>query len=130
MSNRISIESIPHDKQRYPTVGDWITHENGDLDIKVSEMSDPRFELLVGIHELIEVSLCRHRKISQAEVDAFDLKFEKEREAGKHSPTEEPGDNPLAPYQKEHFFATNLERLIAAELGVDWGVYEREVESL
>ena len=40
------------------------------------------------------------------------------------------GDNVNAPYRKEHFFATNLERLFASELGVDWFEYDRYVDAL
>lgn len=42
----------------------------------------------------------------------------------------EPGDDARAPYQREQFFATNLERLLAAELGVEWFAYDRLVEGL
>ena len=38
--------------------------------------------------------------------------------------------NVNAPYRKEHFFATNLERLLAAELKVDWFEYDRYVDAL
>lgn len=37
---------------------------------------------------------------------------------------------PNAPYRKEHFFATSLERLFSAELDVDWQEYERFVDAL
>jgi hypothetical protein len=42
----------------------------------------------------------------------------------------EPGDHEHAPYRREHFFATNLERLLSAELGVDWFEYDRDVDAL
>jgi len=35
----------------------------------------------------------------------------------------EPGDDPRAPYYREHQFASGMERLMAAELGVDWQQY-------
>jgi hypothetical protein len=41
----------------------------------------------------------------------------------------EPGDDPRAPYHKQHVFAENIERLLAAELGVDWSAYDKEVSS-
>jgi hypothetical protein len=118
--------NIPHKKQRYPTVGDW-TVSKGVLTIKVSRMSDWRYELLVGLHELVEASLCRQRNISQETVDAFDTNFERKRKAGN---VDEPGDDPKAPYRVEHFAATNLERLMAIELGVDWYAYSQEVNNL
>jgi hypothetical protein len=118
----VKIETIPHDQQRYPTVGDWLFDNNGDLVIHVSELSDWRLEMLVAVHELVEVLICKHRGISQEAVDAFDMKFEdKENEAG---------DDPSAPYVREHCLATSVERLLAAELGVSWKKYEEELDAL
>ena len=122
----ITIRTIPHEQQRYETCGDW--QEFGeDTIINVSEMGDSLAEILVGIHELVEVVLCRHRGISQEIVDKFDKHFEATR---LKDDTSEPGDYPLAPYRKEHFFATNIERMIAHELGVDWAKYEEIVNTL
>jgi hypothetical protein len=36
---------------------------------------------------------------------------------------------PKAPYYRQHQIATAVERLLAVELGVDWGAYDREVSS-
>jgi hypothetical protein len=123
---KIVIETTPHSRQRYPTVGDWFTSK-GVLHIKVSDMNNWRYELLVALHELVEVNLCRHRKISQESVDAFDIAFEQARKPGND---DEPGDDPRAPYRREHFFATNIEALMSAELGVDWAKYEKKIYSL
>lgn len=123
---KIVIEFIPHNKQRYETVGDWY-YKKGVLHIKVSMMSDWRYEVLVAIHELAEVMLCRQRGIETAVVDRFDMEFERKRKPGNE---DEPGDDPRAPYRKEHFFATNIERQLALELGVDWKTYDKEVVSL
>jgi len=123
----IKIEVIPHDQQRYPTCGDWFFDADGNLTIRVSRMSDWRHEALVAVHELVEVLLCKQRGISQSEVDAFDKQFEANRPEGNE---DEPGDDPDAPYRKEHFFATNLEALLSAELDVEWPTYEKEVQSL
>lgn len=126
----VSIKVIPHNDQAYETPGDWRFTENGDLNIFVSELGDWRQEMLIAIHELIEVCLCKQRGIAQADVDEFDIQFEKDRRNGIHGPNDEPGDDPAAPYRKEHFFATNLEALISAELGVDWNQYEKAVYAL
>jgi hypothetical protein len=123
----VKIVTIPHEEQRYPTVGDWVV--NGDnLYISVSKMSDPRYELLVAVHELVEVLLCKERGIPQELVDKFDMEYEASR--SEWDTTSEPGDAAGAPYKKEHFFATTVERLLAAELGVDWEKYEAEVPAL
>lgn len=91
-----------------------------------SEIGD-KFALLVALHELIEVTLCEERGITCEQVDTFDKSFELHRPAGNE---DEPGDDPAAPYQKEHFFATSLERLMAAELGVDWKKYDEAIMKL
>lgn len=127
----ITIKSIPHDQQRYETVGDWLIDEKtGDITIFVSDMGNEDYNFLVALHELIEVKLCQKRGIKQEAVDAFDKNFEVEREAGKHEEDDEPGDDPAAPYKKEHFFATNMEALIAGELSVDWKEYENTIYAL
>lgn len=127
---KVRVEVIPHNQQRYPTVGDWLYEKDGTLVIRVSRMTDPRYAMLVALHELVEVLLCNQRGITQKEVDRFDIQFEKDRAAGKHGEDDEPGDHPKAPYRKEHFFATNIEALMAGELGVDWKKYEEAVYSL
>lgn len=83
----------------------------------MSEMPDWRYEALVAVHEMVEMILVKHRGISEQAISEFDMALEQSREQGKV--LGEPGDDPRAPYQREHFFATNLERLLAAELGVD-----------
>lgn len=124
----IHIESIPHEKQRYPTVGDYWEEDGGIEQVRVSELPDWRYEALVAVHEMVEMILTKHRNISEEMISAFDIAFERDREAGKV--LGEPGDDPRAPYRREHFFATNVERLLAAELGVDWGAYETLVDGL
>lgn len=122
----VKIEIIPHEQHRYTTVGDWFFDASGDLTIQVSKLSDWRREMLVAIHELVEVVMCRSDGISQAIVDDFDMnKF-------KYSdhPDEEPGDQPYAPYRRAHCVATGIERIMASELCVNWKPYEEELEAL
>ena len=124
---KITINSIEHKDQRYPTVGDWFYEPDGSLTINVSRMQDSRYELLVAIHELIEAALCEDRGITQDAVDQFDKDFEENR----HSDNlDEPGDDPRAPYRREHCFATGVERLLAAELEVAWKTYESFLDLL
>ena len=127
---RIVIETIPHKKQRYSTVGDWVTDKDGTVHIFVSDMGNEDYAFLVGLHELIEQKLCAKRGISQQSVDRFDKQFERDRAKGKHGEDDEAGDDPKAPYRKEHFFGTNVEALMCGELGLDWRKYEKAVYSL
>jgi hypothetical protein len=142
---KILIETIPHSEQRYPTVGDWywkssrtedFTEKSGSttewspkdtLVIRVSEMSDWRYEALVGLHEAIEAILCKQAGVTEAQVDAFDLSYEHIRKPGD---TSEPGDDLHAPYHDQHHTATIIEEMLAMDLRVDWESYEKEVDSL
>jgi len=124
---KIVIETIPHKDQRYPTVGDWFFNEKGDLTIQVPDLGDWKQEALVAIHELVEVVLCKSQGVTQEQVDEFDLKFESSRPENDLS---EPGDATEAPYKVQHCFATGVERLLAAELGVDWHQYEQHLQEL
>ncbi len=124
---KIIIESIPHEEHRYTTVGDWFYDADGTLRIKVSKLSDWRYEALVAIHELVEVMLCKQAGITVAETDKFDKEFEAKRTEDND---EEPGDQPEAPYVRQHCIATGIERLLAAELGVNWKPYDKELIDL
>jgi hypothetical protein len=123
---KILIETIPHSEQPYPTCGDF-REENGVLHIRVSKEIGEDSALLVALHELVEVTLCKKRGISTESVDAFDIAYEKTRPEGDDS---EPGDSPDAPYRKEHFFATNIERLMAEQMGVDWAEHDERILKL
>lgn len=135
---KIVIETIPHQAQRYPTVGDWyykteseLTPQGGItqevLHIKVSELGDWRYNALVAVHELLEVLACQQDNVTQEEVDKFDMNFEANR---KPDDDREPGDCPDAPYQKQHCLATAGERMLAVALGVKWGEYEAAIMEL
>ena len=148
------LQTIPHKLQRYDTVGDWIP--GSPAKITVSQMGNDDYEFLVMVHELVEFYLCQKRGIGDKEVSAFDIKFEKNRakeirEARKRhrrSPSylhwkhgflkrtidainsKEPGDDPKAPYFKEHQFATMIEKALCRELKVDWRKYDKTIMSL
>lgn len=127
----INIQTIPHSAQRYNTCGDWWWNDDTHLEIRVSEMGDWRYEMLVAFHELYEVLVCRHKGISQESVDEFDKAFEKIREAYPNIIGDmEPGNMSSAPYNKQHEGATHVERLLAIELGVDWNKYDKSVNKL
>ena len=121
------VNSIPHDRQRYETVGDWIECRGHLRHVRVSEMDNEDYAFLVGIHEQIEAWLCIKRGISQESVDKFDIAFEQHRDLGDEN---EPGDDPAAPYRCEHQFATKVERMLATELGIDWDIYDHTVMGL
>ena len=129
---KIVIKTIPHKKQRYPTVGDYWVDKRGTFQIRVSRFGKRgwKYELLIAVHELIEQVLCLDRGIKEKAITAFDIQFEEESRQGCKHQTEEPGDDPRAPYIKEHKFATLVESILARELDVDWKRYERAIERL
>jgi hypothetical protein len=127
MSLKVNIETIPHDQHRYTTVGDWWIDDAGTIQIRVSDLGDWRREALVGVHELVEIFLCKHAGITTEAVDKFDKDFE----ASRHPDNEdEPGDDPQAPYVQQHCIATGVERILAAEMGVKWKPYEEQLCAL
>jgi hypothetical protein len=121
---RIVIETILHQAQRYNTVGDWWTDADGTSQIRVSDMQQPAAELLVAVHELIEMILCNGSGVEEDEVTKFDRNW---KPCGNIT---EPGDDIAAPYYLEHQIATAVERLLAAQLGIPWPWYEQTVNSL
>jgi hypothetical protein len=125
--NKINIETIPHNQHRYETVGDYWKDENGIEQFRVSNMGNSDYEFLVILHELIEQKLTEKRGIKEEDITKFDEAYEANRKEGDDS---EPGDDVNAPYRKEHFTATNIERIMAQELGVDWKTYDDTVMSL
>lgn len=122
----IEVRTIPHNQQRYDTVGDWWTDEEG-WHIRVSYMGNWRYNFLVAFHELLEMAWCKQKGVKQADVDAFDICFEKNRAPCDLS---EPGDDPRAPYRYGHQMATLAERFAALVIGVKWDKYEAAVNGL
>lgn len=128
MKPLFAVAQVPHRKQRYETVGDWIPGKPAQ--IRVSKMKDQRYVFLVALHEMIEYELCRMHGIKDKEVVAFDVNFEAERRMNLHPIDAEPGDHPKAPYKSEHEFATAIEMIVAQKMGVRWSDYEKTVLSL
>lgn len=127
----INVKTIPHSVQRYNTIGDWWFDDNGDLQIRVSDLQNNDYESLIITHELVEALLCKKRGITADEVTHFDQTFEDMR---KQFPgivvDDEPGDSVNSPYHTEHITATALEEFMADELKVDWSKYEKAIKDL
>ncbi len=121
----IVIKVIPESEQRAAVNGaDWFFDAAGDLQVRVSPMSDWRYEVLLGIHEAVEAVMCKRNGVTQGQVDAFDLEYDKT-----HTFDVNAGDDPAAPYRHEHCLATAIERILAAELDVVWELYDKELAS-
>jgi hypothetical protein len=121
----IIIKVIPESEMRPEVNGaDWFFDAQGNLQVRVSPMSDPRYEILLAIHEAVEAIMCRHNGVTVAAVDKFDQEYDKT-----HTFDLNAGDDPKAPYKKEHTFATAIERILAGVLEVDWKTYDDELAS-
>jgi len=114
----VSVYVIPHAEQRY--VGtDWQWQADGGLVIRVSDLGDSRFNLLIAAHELVESLLCRRDGVTEAAVDAWDLA---------HTDEDEPGEVEGCPYFSQHEEASWVERELADLMGVDWDEYSESFE--
>ncbi len=122
----IEIKTIPDNKQRYNTVGDYWKKEGKGI-FHISDMNNWTHEILIAVHEIVEESLCRARGISNDAITTFDEQYENGRTYGV---LDEPGNDPKAPYYKEHQFATKIEKLFAEELGVNWEEYNNLIAKL
>jgi hypothetical protein len=118
------IKVIPHNNQRYNTLGDWIPKSRNRMFIYVSDTGNKNYNNIIALHEFIEGTSCIEKGIKEDDVTDFDIMYEEERLKGLHSIHEEPGDDLRAPYFKEHQTATMIEKIFARELGVNWDYYE------
>ena len=124
-------EVIPHAQQRLQLEYgpgnqepcDW-QFIDGELVIKVSDMGNWQYNFLAAAHELVEAVLCHARGITDGDVDKFDQSWTE------HDGLDGPGDDPTAPYYREHRVADVVERLLAFCLGVTWTDYEDAMEAL
>lgn len=123
---RIIIEAVAPDKMRLAEYrdagcGDWfVSRENGDVHIQVASTTDVWDDtgaFAIAIHELTEARLAFAHGVTEGAVDQFDQMFERERTEGLHGPDAEPGDDPRAPYRREHAAATIVEGMMRLLLG-------------
>jgi hypothetical protein len=111
---KIIIEAIAPEQARLPCYcapnsGDWFYDQKGDLHITVQAQFLHDEACLIALHEWIEAWLCRKARITQPVVDAFDQTYTKDTE---------PGDDPKAPYRRQHRRACLIEFLMADFLGM------------
>jgi hypothetical protein len=132
MITKITIEVVPHDSQRYNTVGDWFFRDN-ELVIRASEVGNHWSSLAIALHELTEALLALHRgttkehKSYQDIVDSVD-RFDKWFEANVDQNDtvdgyDEPGSHPDCPVRKEHEIAILAERLLTSHMDINWEAY-------
>jgi len=123
----IRIKVIPHAEQRYNTVGDYEVLEDGTFEIRVSEMDNFRQVLAIAMHELTEFLLCQEDGVTISQIDQFDFAFEELQD-----PTDmkEPGEDPSAPYHRQHLTASAVERVIISSEGIGWDHHDHKIMSM
>ncbi len=94
---KFNFEVIPHNDQRYETVGDWWLDEQGVVQVRSSRMSKDEYHQLIFVHEMNEFMLefrlrRKYWETDEAAIkdlvkdsDSFDRHFEaKPSRHGKH----------------------------------------------
>ena len=114
----IFVETIPHEEQRYDTVGDYFYIVDDQLVIKISEQQNKWYEYLILLHELVEIILTEHRGITEESISKFDME---------HPELSDPGSSIEAPYHDEHMMAMDIEKLICSQLNIDWEKYNENL---
>jgi len=116
-SRSISLKDI---KARYGcvTAGDYWRFKDL-VNIRTVETGNENYNFLIHLHESIEEWLCTMRGIDEMDIQAFDQQFKGDGE---------PGDDPAAPYYKEHQFATAIEMLMCNEMGINMYDYDAAVD--
>lgn len=116
-----------HEKEHRPGISgaDWFFDRNGDLQVRVSKLSDWKREMCLAVHELFEALCCRNNGVSHHAVDEFDKQYD-----ATHSSDLNAGDDPLCIYAREHTLATAVERILAAEYRIQWHDYDQELASI
>lgn len=110
--------------------GDYFIDPFGVKHIRVADMDNEDYALLVQIHELIEEHLTRRRGLTEPEIQAYDEQFEREQNDGLHPENAESGFSKDCPYLREHTIATGIEMQLAGIMGLDWQAYEDAVNNL
>ena len=123
----LQVYKVPLSEQQYTTLGDYCKTKYG-VRFKITDIGNQDFENLIFLHEYNEYLLTQKRGITIKQITDFDLQWEVLYY--KHlNTTQEPGDDPKAPYHKEHEFAKLIEREICEQLGYSWEEYDNYVMS-
>jgi hypothetical protein len=127
VSYDIYVKTIAHNEQRYNTVGDYYTNDEGQDQLRVSEDTDHVYEMAVILHELVEMCWARDHGVGNDIIDAFDNEFEQLIRDGKESEDAEPGDHPDCPVYEGHQMASVIERAFITMMGRSWKFYDQSM---
>ena len=110
-------------EHRYRSIDDWTdptpTPSGLVFSTQTADMGNWKYNVLVLYHALTEQILCHANGIKDEEVTKFDMD---------HPEYDNPGENPKAPYHKEHLIANDIEAQMSVALGVKWIDYETAID--
>jgi len=112
---KIKVEIIPLEKQKYQTLGDYF-EKRGVLNFKITDTGNPFYNKLILIHELVEQTLTEAKGIKESQILRHDLEFEKLIKDGLVDENAEPGEHKNSPYRQEHLIAEMVERMMLNHL--------------
>ena len=118
----IDIQFIPHEEQRFTTIGHWYVIDD-TVHIEISREIEWKYKFAVLFHELIEVGMCLAAGITTEECDKFDALFEFEYSMGLWPKSVEAGFDKRCPYRKGHIWGSRFERVVIFLLGASWRDY-------
>src|SRR5215831_675841 len=104
----IRIDVIPHEHQRYNTLGDYFEVDD-ILHFKISDMGNRNYEFLILVHEMVERHICQTMGVTDQQIDDWDFE---------HLDAYEPGAVNGCPYALAHLVAEQFERSLANMIGV------------
>lgn len=113
----ITIKFIPHSEQRLAAIGDWYFDADGNLEVRVSDCGDWRYNFLFARHEMDEAILCKNAGITTEMVDEDQLNAKDTDDPDSFS------GYPSARLQNQHNDALAFEWQMSRLLGVDWLSY-------
>jgi hypothetical protein len=122
----IVIKFIPHARQRRDEIGDWYLDRKGNLQVRITDLDNWRYNVLFARHEMDEAILCMKAGITTEMVDKDDDL------ASKLDDPDSLSGYPGCCYQQQHSDALASEWQFSRLLGVDWieyGIAVGRVES-
>ena len=120
---KIRVNIVEPETQRYETSGDYFYNRKGYLIFRISKQKTRFLEKMQLIHELIEQTLCEYSAILHERIDEFDMNYDM-----KNSTYQEPGDDPNAPYHKQHVLAKDVEKMICKQLNLNFDEYFNSIQ--
>ena len=116
----IHIKCIPHDEQRYETLGDYWETES-KIEFRISDTGNANYNMAILMHEIWEEHRNRMLGIKEIDVTQFDIN---------HPELDDPGLSKEAPYHATHMESDAIERVCIVMSHEDWIDYEKRCSEM